>query len=260
MKQREVVKEISAGLIVTGVDFVLFTASLGLNLYTASFKPKNPIEVLIDSFKLTGYFQNKLLKSSCAYAKQKGYLKKVKQELKITKSGLKRLDSLLPVYQKKRKWNGRLNLITYDISEKHRHKREILAKWLKSQNAIMLQKSVWVSVFDLSKNLNKYKNQFLLKDQGVILTSELKKGEGVNERTISELIEDWYQLSALNLRYDNFISWVKMEKRFGIQDKMILQMRYLSILKDDPQLPFGILPKNWKGDQAYKLYKNKLDV
>jgi len=33
---------------------------------------------------------------------------------------------------------------------------------------------------------------------------------------------------------------------------------YLSILKNDPQLPFTLLPKWWKGDQAYTCVASKL--
>ncbi|MBU1327173.1 hypothetical protein KKB64_04890 [Patescibacteria group bacterium] len=31
--------------------------------------------------------------------------------------------------------------------------------------------------------------------------------------------------------------------------------RYLSILRDDPQLPFQLLPDNWLGLKAYQLYR-----
>ena len=33
---------------------------------------------------------------------------------------------------------------------------------------------------------------------------------------------------------------------------------YLAILKDDPQLPFSLLPPWWKGDSAYQKVKMKM--
>ncbi len=260
MEQRETVKKITAGLFINSVDLVLFAASLGLNLYTASFKAKSPVKVLIDSYKLTKYFQDKLLSRSCAYAKQKGYLKKTRESLEITKLGLEKITKELPKYKKKRNWNGRLKLITYDISEKQRKKRRALAWWLKSSEAIHLQKSVWVSVYDLSDKLKKAKKEFLFKDQGMILLSELKKGKGIDEQSIKELVNDWYKLDRLNLKYSNFISWVKMMDKIQTIDKFILRAKYLSILKDDPQLPQETLPKDWLGDKAYQEYQNNLNI
>ncbi|PIP88426.1 hypothetical protein COW80_00365 [Candidatus Beckwithbacteria bacterium CG22_combo_CG10-13_8_21_14_all_01_47_9] len=50
------------------------------------------------------------------------------------------------------------------------------------------------------------------------------------------------------------------EKKFLTkEEKFIIKMRYLKILKDDPQLPRQLLPKNWQGDVVYN-YINQLSI
>jgi len=38
-------------------------------------------------------------------------------------------------------------------------------------------------------------------------------------------------------------------------DKRKLYFRYLDILRRDPQLPKELLPEDWKGEEAYSLFK-----
>ena len=121
MKQetKKEIEIISGGIITTAVDLILFAASLGLNLYVASFKGKNPLKVLQDSFKLTEKLKQRLLVSSSYYAKSKGLLVRQAHSLVLTQKGHDYIKQLLPQYQKNRRWPGRFYLITYDINEKN---------------------------------------------------------------------------------------------------------------------------------------------
>ncbi|KKS80675.1 MAG: hypothetical protein UV54_C0001G0025 [Candidatus Beckwithbacteria bacterium GW2011_GWA2_43_10] len=258
MKKKNIAKEISAGMFVTGIDLVLFAASLGLNLYTAGFKAKDPIKVLEDSFKLTNWFQEKLLRSCSAYAKSKGYLQRVKEELQLTNKGRDRLVKQLPKYQPRRPWDDRLHLITYDIKETKRQKRHQLMRWLIRKKAVMLQKSVWISVMDMETELRR--ENLIYQDEGIIICSAVKSGEGINGRPVKELVRQWYRLEELNRRYDHWIGLSKSKKTWAERDKFILKMRYLKILADDPQLPFKLLPGDWLGDEANKLYEQKVNI
>jgi len=68
-------------------------------------------------------------------------------------------------------------------------------------------------------------------------------------------MEKVYNLSGLNSRYINFIEDVKNKT---IVSKEQLLFTFLSILKDDPQIPFDLLSEDWVGDKAYVLFKDYL--
>lgn len=250
---RDLVKKLSAGLFTNSVDMLLFAVSLGLNLYVSSYKGKDPITILEKSFKLTHLFQEKLLQACTTYAKSKQYLEKINGELRLTAEGKKRLEKQLPKYQSRRLWDGRLYLIVYDIKESRRKKRYLLNRWLKQHKAMMLQKSVWVSVKNLEFDLRQ-ENQ-IFSNEGMILVSSLKSGEGINGKPVKELVEQWYGLRELNKRYDVWLHIAKDYRQMELQKRFILKMKYLKILEDDPQLPFTLLSDDWLGDRAYQMYK-----
>ncbi len=253
----DIVKEISAGLFTTGIDLVLFAASFGFNwMDTSTYHRKNLNAMFIDTLKLAGIFQEKMLTACLAYAKAKGYLEAGRQGVELTHSGRQRLTGSLPVYRDRRPWDGRLHLITYDIKENCKAKRFRLITWLKSRRAIMLQKSVWVSVNDLSREL--YRENVIYHDEGTILASSLKSGDGISGKTIKELAVKWYLLAELNRRYEMWLSAARARRK-NKQSLFFLKMRYLKILRDDPQLPRELLPANWFGDKAYYLYKSIID-
>lgn len=58
-----------------------------------------------------------------------------------------------------------------------------------------------------------------------------------------------YHLDRLNARYGEFLKQsLKHWPRFQIATT------FYSILKDDPQLPFELLPKDWQGDKDFKKF------
>lgn len=257
MKQetKKEIEIISGGIITTAVDLILFAASLGLNLYAASFKGKDPIKILQDSFKLTEKFKQRLLVSSSYYAKNKGLLARQEHSLVLTKKGHDYIKQLLPRYQKNRRWQGRFYLITYDISEEKRYQRDLLRKWLWLQGARLIQESVWISAYDLTQAI--YDSKIVRKDSGFVLVSSLEKGMGVGRETIMDLVGRLYEkdLKKVNQRYGEFIKLASRINNFTAEQKFLLKMQYLSILKDDPQLPRSLVLPNWQGDKAYHLYE-----
>ena len=66
-------------------------------------------------------------------------------------------------------------------------------------------------------------------------------------------------MSELNRRYENLLFLFKEKKILTNEEKFILKMLYLKILKDDPQLPRQLLPKNWQGDIVDN-YINQLSI
>lgn len=170
---------------------------------------------------------------------------------KITNKGFARLKELVPKYIEDRSWNGWLYLTLYDIPENLCRSRKKLSNLMKQMSFGCLQKSVWVSFEDPEPFLEDLIEWDELEDFVVTVKSRvsprIRKG-------LIPLLANAFKLDNLNLRYESFINQVK-DGKTSPED---LAVRYLAILKDDPQLPFRLLPKDWLGDKAHQIYLKKI--
>lgn len=185
--------------------------------------------------------------------KRKGLLETVKEEVyfkpQLTKQGLKKLRELIPTYNKKRPWDKRIYLITYDVAEERRFDRDMLRKTLKIIGCAYLQNSVWLTPYNPRGVLESFVEEHDL--HGSIIVSDTGTDGAVGEQSLKELIRKVYYLDDLNERYKNFLrEFSKTKKKVSVD---AVAGCYLSILKDDPQLPFELLPANWLGDEANEL-------
>jgi len=83
-----------------------------------------------------------------------------------------------------------------------------------------------------------------------VIVSDMGRDGSIGEEDIRGLIVRVYELEKLNDRYKEWL-----EEFDGETIDRWAVMLFLSILKDDPQLPFVLLPKWWKGDIVYQKVK-----
>jgi DNA-binding transcriptional regulator PaaX len=167
---------------------------------------------------------------------------------KISQIGRVRLNSLIPTYQTKRPWDGKLRLVSYDIPITANRKRDLLRSILNKLGGAKIQESLWVIPYDYKHLLRKEINNNAI--PGTILISELGRDGSIGDIPTKELIRKIYHLDNLNQRYLNFIN----NYNSGVIT-FSLRFEYLSILNDDPQLPFQLLPKDFLGEKAWRLYQ-----
>lgn len=167
----------------------------------------------------------------------------------ITEFGSKRLKQSIPSYHLKRPWDKRIYLVTYDIPEKARKKRDKLRLFLDQISCKSLQKSTFLTPYNPRQLINEFSQH--LKIPGTIIVSDVGRDGGVGETNIQDLLVKLYQLESINDKYKQFIQNSK-DRNTSLRE---LLFEYLSILKDDPQLPFALLPKDWLGDRAYEMYE-----
>ena len=245
----EKVKEISEGVVANAVDLMLvsiyYSFEFAIAGYGYGWKAGYKAQ---DTRAGVNY---KTLRRAHAHLRQKGLVQYVKEKNvlpKITREGKKRLFSLMPRYDKKRVWNGRIYLVTYDLPVANNKDRNLLREFLKRIGCGMLQHSVWITPYNPIKLIEEFVMEKDL-DKELILVSSLGKDGTIGGMELSELVEQVYKLSELNYRYIEFMESV----RRGKMPKDQIIFTYFSILKDDPQLPFKLLPEDWVGDEAYKL-------
>ena len=112
------------------------------------------------------------------YLKKKGYIKiknlEQKQAILITKKGAdKVLKIKLKTKQKKRRTDGKWQMIIFDIPERKRHLRDLLRESLYLLGYKMLQQSAWICPYDVLKeteailrkySLDPYAKLFLIEE------------------------------------------------------------------------------------------------
>lgn len=167
----------------------------------------------------------------------------------ISTAGLQRLKSELPFYDTKRIRDKKIYLITYDIAEKRRYDRNTLREYLKKLGCGMLQASVWITFYNPKRTLQSFINEHNLR--GSVIISTLGKDGTIGDDDLQSLIQRVYHLDKINEQYAEFITNYKDKTNFNSQE---LSFSFLSILQNDPQLPFELLPDDWLGEKAYHLF------
>jgi len=245
------VARFSEGLLATSVDLALYSIFFTLEFGIAGYgKGARAGEGALRSLEDFNY---QAIKRSFTYLRQKGFTETFKREMalpRITAAGKKRMESIVPQYDRKRAWDGRIYIITYDLPVKRNSDRNYLRDFLKKIGCGMLQRSVWLTPYNPNRLIQKFVEEKNLKTD-LILVSSLGKGETFGERTLEELMERVYYLEDLNERYQNFIFQAREEN----QSRTKLIFNFLSILKEDPQLPYKLVPEYWAGDKAYQLFQ-----
>lgn len=168
----------------------------------------------------------------------------------ISEFGRKRLVESLPIYHEKRPWDRKIYIISYDIYETAHQKRNKLRKYLQNLGCKKLQESVWLTPYNIRELLNEYIKKYNI--PGTIIVSDVGRDGGVGETSIIDLITKLYNIENLNDKYEQFIRKAKSQTKFI----KYLLFEYLSILKEDPQLPFELLHSKYLGTKAFLIFEN----
>lgn len=213
------------------------------------------------SDELVSSFERAQLKDCWENLKRKGLIESIKgkrYEIQITKLGIEKLKSKIPTYRTKRPWDKRIYLVNYDIAEKERQLRDRLRDYLKEIGCGSLQKSTYISVYNPRGLLRPWIMEHYL--AGEVLVSDLGPDGSLGDKSVTEIIAKAYELDVLNAKYSSFLDGFLGVKDLNNISKNQLAFQFLSILKEDPQLPFELLPDWWVGDRAYRKYKTVISV
>ncbi|MDP2930571.1 MAG: PaaX family transcriptional regulator C-terminal domain-containing protein, partial [bacterium] len=165
-----------------------------------------------------------------------------------TLEGQKRLKKILPGADYTKKWDGNWYLVSFDIPEKLRGTRNILRAVLRRLGFGRVQKSVWISPFNLLGDIEKTVDDLDIASY-VILSISDKVGRE-ESRTLAGRI--WH-ISAFQKEYLEFIQKCKTGKMSRAQRFF----GYHSIADRDPSLPKELLPRDWLGDEEKNLLNPK---
>lgn len=241
------------GLVATATDLILFLTILPFSLPGAYTHGQVARRVENVTSLISEDLNYRTIKNTVRKLIAAGLVaKKTKRnalDIAITKLGRERMNAIIPTYQEDRPWDGHLYLVSYDIPAKPNHKRDLLREHLRRIGAVLLQESLWLTPY----NPRDLVNDFAIEKEigGAILVSKLGTDGAIGDETLLDLIARVYMLDALDRRYAEFI---EIYSDIKIVNSFKVTVDYLSILKDDPQLPFSLLPEKFSGEKAYRLY------
>ena len=252
MGRKSKVKEITYGIFGSLVDILIWQVAL-VGVSVGKYGSRGVYQAFTEADEFLNKVNHTTLAATWHQLLKKGLITYKKRNNlyspQITEFGRKRLTKTLPHYQAKRPWDKRIYLITYDIPEIAHKKRDQFRLFLKNLGCKLLQESNWLTPYNPRELVNGFVQKF--KIPGTVIVSDIGQDGGVGEKTIQDLLVKLYLLEKINDKYEEFLKDARGDE--GSWRDLIFQ--YLSILKDDPQLPFALLPQWWLGDKAYHVYK-----
>lgn len=248
-KRKRFIKNLSWGVAKTLSDLVFLQLVFFSSLVLRGRYVQKELHQVFEKYREVDWEK---IRKALGDLKRKGLIDYVEGKLleaKITEAGFRRYKSFLPVYDEKRVWDGKVYLITYDIPEGKRDDRDKLRDFLERTGCGKLQASVWLTCYNPKQLVGEFvKSQNI---SGSVIVSDIGKDGSVGEEDLKDLIARVFKLEELNERYQDFILKVKN----GEIGKYQIGFAFASILQDDPQLPFELLPDGWLGEKAYKIFR-----
>lgn len=134
-----------------------------------------------------------------------------------------------------------------------------LAQSLKQLGYGSAERHMWISPYDFSGKVSA-----LAEEKGMAGSLHLFLGELAGGRRPAEIVSEMWPVEELNKRYKSFIAGL-MQADKGL-DKGTYQggaalpflhkygLQIFGIMQDDPQLPLQLLPPDWSGLQAARLF------
>lgn len=134
--------------------------------------PRTMREVLYpDFYKMKREYERRNAKRHFSqfinYLKKQGYIKiknlKEKQGILLTKKGIKKIFPIkFKFKERKRRPDGKWQMMIFDIPEKKRNLRDLLRENLQFLGYKMLQRSVWICPYDVLKETEEFLRMYSL--------------------------------------------------------------------------------------------------
>ncbi len=204
------------------------------------------------------------LKKALKEMEKKGEIVRKEDLIKTTARAKRRIPKTQKIKYVLPLWHRRWTMIVFNIPEKEKKIRDQLRYQLKKHGFAVWQNSVWVSPHPLPQELKLY-----------LVNHELEKKVKVFYGVLSSedersLIASVWQPQRIEKAYRQFIQEAKRrfkrlkslnnldpelkEKALDLLAKLT-ELKYLEIVKQDPRLPRPLLPREWVGFRAFRIYQ-----
>jgi phenylacetic acid degradation operon negative regulatory protein len=170
------------------------------------------------------------------------------------------------------RWDGSWYLISYSIPERRRHLRDSLRVKLLWLGCGPVTNGLWISPHDVRAEVADVARSLRIERH-----VELFRAQHCGFSSVGQLVEQCWDLPEINRRYAAFIArWSADRERCrqcGIPHargravppcatpadcfvrRFLLVHEYRGFPLEDPYLPRQLLPKDWKGEEAARLFE-----
>jgi len=255
-------------------DILLLGLSRGLDLFE---EIRDPLQLVSKSYEnMYGWVPEKYKRHNFNHLVWRniktGYIEKIEKRgeiyIRLTSQGNKKIVRDFPflALQNKR-WDKEWRVVIFDIEEKSKQIRERFRNKLRELGLGMLQESVFISPYDISKDFTEFIDAQDLNESTYLLeVSSIAVGDikaFVNRVWHLDKISDFYreivgkiQDNDLILDRDRLNKLNDRRKSKKVLD-LINEVRkaYLEVILKDPFLPKELLPLDWEGEKARNLVK-----
>ena len=181
--------------------------------------------------------------------------KKGKPFLRIISGGKRQLERDFPIFAfRKGKWDGICTLMSFDIEEIIRRKRDCFRSWLYSIGAGKMQQSAYLLPYDLAIEVREVVKNFGLSGQVRVFLTNLDFIE--DKKAFARKI---WKLKRVEKKYQEILSMLlSVKNKTGKGKKKLIQKakaKFIEALVRDPFLPRELLPKDWVGNRVKQLLK-----
>jgi phenylacetic acid degradation operon negative regulatory protein len=168
-------------------------------------------------------------------------------------------------------WDGSWYLVSYSIPERRRHLRDSLRVKLLWLGCGAVTNGLWISPHDVRAEVEEIARALRIERH-----LEIFRAEHLGFSSVARLVSQCWDLPQINRRYDAFIRrWTANHERCrecGIPHargqalppcatpadcfvrRFLLVHEYRGFPLEDPYLPRQLLPDDWKGDEAARLF------
>lgn len=181
--------------------------------------------------------------------------------LQLSEKGKEQLSGIhTPEKFWKKNWNGIWYILIYDVPEKDRGYRDNLRSFLERMRMGCLQKSVWVTPFDIRPEYDDLANAAEIQQYSFLFEATTVLGRSAQDIVSSAWgwerlaeAQSWYcEVCAENLQ------WLKTAH---VSEDMLLALAreelsaYTVAMEDDPLLPSVLWPRDYLGEKIYSLHR-----
>lgn len=184
--------------------------------------------------------------------------KKSQIKYKITSKGLIHLqEKQLLLNNQKKKWDKKWRILIFDIEETNKNLRNNLRDTIKEFGFGYLQKSVWISPYDVFKKLEEFIQTHKLQNNIILIES---KKLSIPNQKLASLV---WQIDFYNFKYNQIYKklYAIYNQRKSNNVKVLMKefnktyKELLNIVLKDPHLPKEFLTSNWPYQKTVNLAK-----
>lgn len=175
--------------------------------------------------------------------------------LRLTERGDRHMSDKALERRCERPWPGRWNVIVYDVPESERPYRDVFRSFLKRMRLGRLQRSVWVTPFDIRAEFQDLREAAAADDFAVLL--EARTVLGIGPHRIVEQAWDWVGLARMQRWFLEECRGVREALAGGGLADSTLQTMAVEILAAhravtdlDPFLPRSLWPDGYLGPEV----------